>query len=76
MTTVRQTERTLAKEITLLLIIKICALSVLWYAFFSDPVIPSMIDGMDPNQVSSAVLQHSVKKEVQLSEGSEQTNFR
>ncbi len=66
----------LSKEIALVLIIKLCVLTALWYAFFRDPVLPSMIDGMDPEQVSSALLQHPVKEEIQPSEGPGQINIR
>ncbi len=53
-------ERPLSREIVTLLIVKLIALTVLWYAFFREPVISSMIDGMDPEQVMNAVLRHPV----------------
>ncbi len=64
-------ERTLTKEITMILVIKLCAITLLWYAFYRDPIIPSMIDGMHPDQVSTAVLRHQAKREAPPSEGLE-----
>lgn len=55
-TAVLHKEKPLAREIALLLVIKLCALTAIWYAFYREPVIPSMIDGMDPTQVTQAVL--------------------
>lgn len=59
MTTLASKEKTLSREIVILLVVKLCALTAIWYAFYRDPVIPSMIDGMDPAHVSQAVLRHS-----------------
>lgn len=56
-------EKPLYKEIALLLLVKLLALSMIWYAFYREPVIPSMIDGMDPGQVTTAVLRRSVEGE-------------
>jgi hypothetical protein len=53
---VRRKEKTLASEIALLLVVKLLALTLIWYAFFRNPLIPSMTDGMDPKQVTAAVL--------------------
>jgi hypothetical protein len=76
MTATHRNERPLSREIILLLVIKMFALSAIWYSFYREPVIPSMIDGMDPVQVTTAVLGHPVKEEAQSSEGLEQANFR
>jgi hypothetical protein len=48
----------------LLLVVKLCALTAIWYAFYREPVIPSMIDGMDPAQVSEAVLRQTMELKV------------
>ena len=44
-----------------MLVIKMCALTAIWYAFYREPVIPSMIDGMDPARVSQAVLRQPLE---------------
>ncbi len=49
-------EKTLSKEIIILLVVKLCAITAIWYAFYREPVIPSMIDGMNPTHVSQAIL--------------------
>ena len=49
-------ESPLAKEIAVLLAVKAVALFVIWYAFFSRPPIPSMIKGMEPVKVETALL--------------------
>lgn len=54
-------QKPLTKEIAVLLVVKLLALTMIWYAFYRQPVIPSMIDGMNPEQVSAAVLRHPVK---------------
>ncbi len=54
-------ERPLAREIALLLAAKLIALSMIWYAFYRDPVIPSMTAGMNPEQVTAAVLRSSLE---------------
>jgi hypothetical protein len=46
----------LSREIGLMLAIKVLVLYGLWLAFFSQPVIDSMIVGMDPERVASAVV--------------------
>ncbi len=61
MTAVLHKQKPLAREIALLLVIKLCALTAIWYAFYREPVIPSMIDGMDPAQVTQAVLRQSLE---------------
>lgn len=63
MATLPGKEKPLYKEITLLLVVKLLALTMIWYAFYREPVIPSMIDGMDPGQVTTAVLRHSEEGE-------------
>jgi hypothetical protein len=64
-------EKPLAREIVLLLLVKLCALTAIWYAFYREPVIPSMIDGMNPSQVTQAILRQPVDPKVLGSEGSE-----
>lgn len=76
MPTTQRNKRPLSKEIALILVVKLCVLTLLWYAFYRNPVIPSMIDGMSPEQVSTALLRHQIKEEARPSEGSEQVNFR
>ena len=61
MTALLRKEKPLYKEIALLLVVKFLALTMIWYAFYRAPVIPSMIDGMDPGQVTAAVLRHSIE---------------
>ncbi len=61
MTDMSNKDRPLSREIATLLIVKIIALTVIWYTFFREPVISSMIDGMDPEQVSTALLRHQVE---------------
>ncbi len=53
---VARREKPLAREIAILLVVKLIALSMIWYAFYRDPVIPSMTAGMNPQQVTEAVL--------------------
>lgn len=45
----------LAREIALTLAIKGVLLYGIWAAFFSQPSIDSMIDGMEPDRVSAAI---------------------
>jgi hypothetical protein len=76
MTAVLRREKPLAREIVLLLVVKLCALTAIWYAFYREPVVPSMIDGMDPAQVTEAVLWQPAKTKVHGSEEPDQTVFR
>jgi len=46
----------LIREISLMLLLKAVVLYGIWYVFFSHPVVPSMIQGMDVNKVSSAIV--------------------
>lgn len=46
----------LAKEISLMLILKAAVLYGIWYVFFSHPAVPSMIKGMDVAKVSAAIV--------------------
>ncbi len=46
----------LAREIAVLLAVKAAVLFVIWLAFFSRPQIPSMIRGMEPARVETALL--------------------
>lgn len=46
----------LAKEISLMLILKALVLYAIWNVFFSHPVVPSMIKGMDAAKVSAAIV--------------------
>jgi len=46
----------LARAIAILLAAKAMALFAIWWAFFRHPVIPSMIQGLAPDQVGTAVL--------------------
>jgi hypothetical protein len=64
MIAVPRKEKPLTTEIVLLLVVKLCALTAIWYAFYREPVIPSMIDGMDPAQVSEAVLRQTMELKV------------
>jgi hypothetical protein len=59
MTVLAQKEKSLSREIVILLVVKLCALTAIWYAFYREPVIPSMIDGMNPAHVSQAVLRQT-----------------
>jgi hypothetical protein len=59
MTALAQKEKTLSREIVILLVVKLCAITAIWYAFYREPVIPSMIDGMNPAHVSQAVLRQT-----------------
>ena len=46
----------LAREIVLLLVLKIALLRAIWLAFFSNPVLPEMITGMEPGRVAAVLL--------------------
>lgn len=43
-------------EISLMLILKALVLYAIWNVFFSHPVIPSMIKGMEAAEVSAAIV--------------------
>jgi hypothetical protein len=64
MTAVLCKEKPLRREIVVLLVVKMCALTAIWYAFYREPVIPSMIDGMDPARVTQAVLRQPQETEI------------
>lgn len=49
-------EPPLAKEIAIALAVKAAVLCAIWYAFFNQPILPSMINGMDPGEVGAAVV--------------------
>jgi len=49
-------KKTLRREITVALAIKLLVLYGLWYAFFSHPSIHGMTEGMDPNRVAAALI--------------------
>jgi len=46
----------LGREIALLLVVKLGVLYALWLAFFSQPAIRGMSEGMDPQRVATAVV--------------------
>jgi hypothetical protein len=46
----------LGREIALLLAAKIALLVAIRAAFFSDPVLPKMTEGMDPGRVAAAIV--------------------
>jgi len=46
----------LGRDIALLLAAKIALLMVIRAAFFSDPVLPKMTEGMDPGRVAAAIV--------------------
>jgi hypothetical protein len=46
----------LAREIALLLVLKILLLYVLWLAFFSHPQVSKMTEGMPPDRVAAALV--------------------
>lgn len=48
--------RLLRREIAALLAIKALLLYGIWCAFFSDPVLPKMTEGMDPARVANAIV--------------------
>lgn len=45
-----------AREITVLLVIKAVVLYGIWYAFFSAPQLPDMIEGLDPDLVAETLI--------------------
>lgn len=48
--------KTLRREITIALAIKLLVLYGLWYAFFSHPSIHGMTEGMDPDRVAAVLI--------------------
>jgi len=44
----------LAREVTVVIVVKACVLGLLWWAFFRDPVAPHMT--LDPKTVEERVL--------------------
>lgn len=50
----------LGREIAITLAIKLILLYGLWSAFFSQPVIHGMTQGMDPDRVESSILRRPV----------------
>lgn len=46
----------LAREIAAMLAVKLLVLYGIWNAFFSQPVLPKMIEGMDPDRVAAALV--------------------
>lgn len=52
----------LGRELVLTLALKLALLYVLWSVFFSQPVLHSMIDGMDPGRVAAVVAAPSPAK--------------
>lgn len=48
--------RRLRREIVLMLAIKAALLYGLWFAFFSEPQLPRMTEGMDPARVASTLI--------------------
>lgn len=46
----------LGLEIALMLVIKIALIYALWLAFFSEPVLRKMTEGLDPQRVAAAVV--------------------
>lgn len=49
-------KKTLRREITIALAIKLLLLYGLWYFFFSHPAIHGMTEGMDPDRVAAALI--------------------
>ena len=49
-------QSSLAREISLMLILKALVLYGIWYVFFSHPAVPSMIKGMDAAKVGAAIV--------------------
>lgn len=45
--------RHLRREIALMLAIKAVLLFGIWHAFFSEPQVPKMTEGMDPDRVAA-----------------------
>lgn len=50
----------LGREIAIALTIKLILLYGLWSAFFSQPVIHGMTQGMDPDRVETSILRRPV----------------
>ena len=48
--------RHLRREIALMLAIKAALLYAIWFAFFSEPQLPKMTEGMDPGRVASTLI--------------------
>lgn len=48
--------RHLRREIALMLAIKAVLLYGIWFAFFSEPQLPKMTEGMDPGRVASTLI--------------------
>jgi hypothetical protein len=46
----------LAREIVLTLALKLLLLYGLWAAFFSQPLLPKMTEGMDPGRVAAVLV--------------------
>jgi hypothetical protein len=46
----------LRREIVVLLAVKAALLYGLWLAFFSQPLLPKMTEGMDPARVAAALV--------------------
>lgn len=46
----------LRREIAVMLAIKAALLYGLWFVFFSEPQLPKMTEGMDPNRVAATLI--------------------
>lgn len=46
----------LRREIALMLALKLLLLFGIWKAFFSQPVLPKMTEGMDPDRVAAVLI--------------------
>jgi len=46
----------LRREIAAMLAVKMLVLYGIWNAFFSNPVLPKMIEGMDPARVAAVII--------------------
>jgi hypothetical protein len=49
-------KKTLRREITIALAVKLLLLYGLWYVFFSHPSIHGMTEGMDPDRVAAVLI--------------------
>ncbi len=54
--------RTLRREIVITLAIKLAVLYGIWFAFFSEPQLPKMTDGMDPDRVAATLISPSLER--------------
>jgi hypothetical protein len=46
----------LRREIALMLAVKAALLYGIWFAFFSEPQLPRMTEGMDPGRVAAVLV--------------------